>query len=124
MTKAYITEHRPELAPGMEMWRPVEVGDGNEARYRAEIVIEDPEVFVDLDRSLPRDILLLIADHKFTWEALYFNLMRAGRHHHAAWLLSGSSIGTAKWLTWQGGLGQVQVWPGGVYRGPAFAFAC
>jgi len=104
MTKAYITEHRPELAPGMEMWRPVEVGDGNEARYRAEIVIEDPEVFVDLDRSLPRDILLLIADHKFTWEALYFNLMRAGRHHHAAWLLSGSSIGTAKWLTWQGGL--------------------
>ena len=104
LTKAYIMAHRPELARGMEKWRNVEVGDGSEMRYRAEIAIEDPENFPDLDHSLPNDILLLIADHKFTWGTVYTSLIRAGRHHHAAWLLSGSSIGTAKWLTWQGGL--------------------
>jgi hypothetical protein len=104
LTKAYIMEHRPDLARGMEKWRNVEVGDGSEMRYRAEIAIEDPEVFPDLDHTLPNDILLLIADHKFTWGMVYSSLIRAERHHHAAWLLSGSSIGTAKWLTWQGGL--------------------
>ncbi|NBT76814.1 MAG: hypothetical protein EBT15_12815, partial [Betaproteobacteria bacterium] len=106
MTKSYVMKYRPELAPGMECWRHIEVGTGNEARYRAELVIEDDEevAFADLDRSLPRDILLRIADYKYSWMALYQRLRRTGRRHHAAWLLSGSSTGTGKWLTWRGGL--------------------
>jgi len=104
LTKTYITEHRPELQPGMELWRHVEVGEANEARYHADLVLEDPESFDDINRALPEEVLSILADHEYTWTVLHHSLQEAGRKRHAAWLLSGSSYGTAKWLNWRGGL--------------------
>ena len=63
LTRAYIETHRPELAPGMDSWQEVVVGEGDGSRYRAELSIEDGEI-EELDSSLPADVLTVIAEHK------------------------------------------------------------
>ena len=105
LTKDFVEKHRPELARGMERWRPMVIGgDDTGRRQQAERLIEAAEEsFAELDLSLPRDLQLLLADHKYTWMTLYKKLLDSGRRHHAAWLVSSSSIGTGKWLNWRGG---------------------
>ena len=102
LTRAYIETHRPELAPGMDSWQEVVVGEGDGSRYRAELSIEDGEI-EELDSSLPADVLTVIAEHKRVWMGVYQHLLRQHRRHHAAWLLSGTSLGTGGWLSWRGG---------------------
>jgi hypothetical protein len=100
-----VEKHRPELVRGMERWRAIVIGgDDTGRRQQAERLIEAAEEsFAELDLSLPRDLQLLLADHKYTWMTLYKKLLDSGRRHHAAWLVSSSSIGTGKWLNWRGG---------------------
>ena len=61
----------------MERWRAIVIGgDDTGRRQQAERLIEAAEEsFAELDLSLPRDLQLLLADHKYTWMTLHPNLL-------------------------------------------------